>query len=173
MNHQDSLTARDILLCGDTFECSSSEGTSYDALRLLIDEPEYKVATYVKKIAVKAGEYVHLPHEADIVLGFSSERGTAKASYSHVFHLDEKIHLNDADVGYVTPMPIGRMNYTAIFVSCDVDTTVFVLCAMLDMSLRLDLHNHIFELEDGRRYKPNMELLPYVNVKSAITSSRG
>lgn len=172
MNHQNSHTTRDILLCGDTFGYISSEGTSYDALRLLVVEPEYKVATYVKKIAVKAGEYVCLPNEADIVLGFSSEKGTVKVSYSHVFHLDEKIHLNDADVGYVTPMPIGRMNYTAIFVSCDVDTTVSILCAMLDMPLRLKLHNHVFELEDGRRYRPNMELLPYINVKSANSSSR-
>ena len=172
MNNGDCCT-RDILLCGDTFGYSSSGGTSYDALRLLVDEPEYKVATYVKKIAVKAGEYVHLPHEADIVLGFSSEHGTVKVSYSHVFHLDEKIHLNDADVGYVTPMPIRCMNYTSIFVSCDVDTTIFILCGMLDMTLRLKLHNHVFELEDGRRYSPSMELLPYVNTKSAITSSRG
>lgn len=46
------------------------------------------------------------------------------------------------------------------FVSCDVDTTVSIRCAVAsDSELGKKLRRHVIELEDGRRYDTYMSLL--------------
>lgn len=152
---------RTVLIGKESLIAKDTEFDSrYDAMLFLL-QSTYEVVTYTKRVEVKAGQYVQIPHDTDLILGFSGE-GEAVPKMSTVRCLEGGAQyelLNSADVAYLTPMPLSRMHYLGVFVSCDVDTTVSILFGVVSSRLFHDLKYHTFVLEDGRCYDTDLRPL--------------
>lgn len=131
--------------------CSTFEDALLYALQRSLRSPSRSdIVTYTKTMEVKAGECACIPHDTDLILSFSGEGGAVpKIDWCSVYNGLIK-PLNSSDVKYITPIPLRRMNFTDLFVSCDVDTTITILCGVITRDdIKADLHRHVLELEDG------------------------
>lgn len=152
---------RTVLICDESVIAKDTEVDSRDDAKLFLLQSTYEVVTYTKRVRVKAGQYVQIPHDTDLILGFSGENGAVpKMNYRRCLEEEAPMEvLNTSDVAYLTPMPLSRMHYLGLFVSCDVDTTVSILFGVVSSRLFHDLRYHTFVLEDGRRYDADLRPL--------------
>lgn len=131
-------------------------------MRFMVEQADYStddVVTYVEKVDVKAGEYVHVDRSSDLMIAFSGEDGATPGMYYDDDTKGTRTLLNTADVSYLTPVPLVYISGVHFYVSCDVDTTVTIVRAVMPHGNLRDslLRCHTVELSDGRSYEVDME----------------